>query len=741
MNEVVSVDMEPAAVIEPEPAATAPQLVRLRLLRGCNRYHGQSVVTARIDLGAWAGHRTAAFGPDFAAAFVERFDVPTRFIQSPALDPAVDGLVRSADGAPIDAALLAAVRAMEAVALDAINLFDRVSFARSEDVGEGNEVRLIWQTPAPELSRPAAALAVDGFAGLVDPAAPLAGRDAFAAALEALRGRAAQRAISLSTAVVKQAASERGLPHELVGDRLRIGQGARQQQFYASLIGGTSFVSTKLALDKRAAARRLKELALPIPAHLAVDSAEAACAAAERLGLPVVVKPAKGNAGRGVTPGITSVAEVGPAFERAEREASGVLVEAFVPGTEHRLLVVDRRFVAAARRVPPTVIGDGERSLRDLIAELNADPRRDTLRAMRIEIDDALLEMLARQGCDLDTVPERGRTIQLRATSNVALGGMSIDVTDAVHHDNRRLAERAAEAVGLDIAGVDFITADITRSHHEVGGAVVEINSRPGLSAHAIPYEGPARPVGAAVLDAAFPEGVAATIPTVVVAGERGTVAVARQTERRLKGQGTATGLVLHDAAYAAGAPIQAEAGKMHRAIRTLLRVPSLEALVCATSLRAAVRRGLTLERCDAAAVLPARRREEDARTFVAGVELLAAANRGAFVVRADDDLTLATLAQLAPERLILVAVTPDDGRAARHIADGGTAVVKVWHDDGPHMALVERGETLATAPVADEARGKKVQAPLFAWALAHAVAGGPETGRSSQRSRHRKAG
>jgi cyanophycin synthetase len=722
MNEDFSMDLNLVGASAPRPSATAPQLVQLRLLRGCNVYHARSVFTARIDVGAWAGRHTTAFGPDFAEHFVERFDVPTRFIQSPALDPAVVHRLRSAEGAPIGAALLAAVRAVEAVALDATNLFDRVSFARSEDAGEGGEVRLIWETRAPELSKHAATLAVDGFAGLVEAAAPLAGGESFAAALEGLRERAGQRAISLSTAVVKQAAGERGLPHELVGDRLRIGQGARQQQFYASLIGGTSFVSTKLALDKRAAARRLKELALPVPAQLAVDSADAACAAAERLGLPVVVKPAKGNAGRGVTPGIRSVAEVGPAFERAERETSGVLVEAFVPGIEHRLLVVDRRFVAAARRVPPTATGDGDRSLRDLLAELNADPRRDTLRAMRIEIDDALLEMLARQGCDLDTVPERGRTIALRATSNVALGGVSIDVTDAVHPDNRRLAERAAEAVGLDIAGVDFITADITRSHHEVGGAIVEINSRPGLSVHALPFDGARRPVGAAVLDAAFPVGAVATVPTIVVAGERGTIAVGRQTERRLREHGTPTGLVLHDAAHAAGAPIQAEAGKMHRAIRTLLRDPTLGALVCATSLRGAVRRGLTLEHCDAAAVLRRQRGDEDAETFVAGVELLAAANRGAFVVRADDELTLATLAHLEPGRLILVAVTPDDERAARHVADGGTAVVKVWRDDGPHMTLLEGGEPLATAPVADEARGKQVQAPLFAWALAHAV-------------------
>jgi len=702
-------------------AGTGVRLVRRRLLRGWNLYHRRSVMTLQADLGPWAGRATAELAPAFADRFVERFDYPTRSIQSPALDPTFVSRLRSTDGVPLEEALLAAVLATEALTLDHMLHLERIRFARFFRHRRRPRALLVWETLSPSMSPRSAAVAFAGCVDLLEPASKLP----FHARVDSLRRRAQQRAVHYSTAVVKLAASERDLPCEVFGDHLRLGEGARQQAVYRAVTAGTSLDSARHARDKRATLRRMEQSGLPVPRQCLVRDVDSALAAVDDVGLPAVIKPRRGNNSRGVTAGVTTAAEIRDAFERASSQGHGsVLVEAFVPGVAHRLLVVGGRFVAAARRLPPQVTGDGRRSVRELIDAVNAEPRRDSLRASPITYDPTLTDWLRHQGCELETILEVGRTIPLRSTSDLFSGGVSIDVTTEVHRHNRRLAERAARTMGLDIAGVDFVTTDIARSYRRSDGKIIEVNASPGLGSHAFPYEGEPQPVGAAILDAAFPDGAVPTIPTVVVAGDRGTAAVARATERRLRNSGTAVGLVLRDSAKLNGSPIAFETGKANRAIRTLLRDPTIEALVCALSPWTIVGRGLTFERCDVAAILPSRY-DEPSPTFRAGLEVLKAATVGKFVLRADDPVARELLADVDPGRLVLVAPSPDDAEAQRHVTSGRTAVLKRWHEDGPRMTLVEGGKTLATTRLTGGLRGPRAEAPLFALALAYAARGG----------------
>jgi cyanophycin synthetase len=524
--------------------------------------------------------------------------------------------------------------------------------------------------------------------------------------------------------LLKSAAKRRDLPHECVsGQHLRLGQGVRQRQLFSSLTSSTSFSAVKMALDKRQSNRRLSELSLPVPLQLSVASAEEAVAALGFVGTPAVIKPIKGNQGRGVTTGIRQPEKVTTAFEHALSEESGVLVETWVPGTDYRLLVVGGRFVAALTCLPPSVEGDGRRTLRDLIDELNREPDRDDIRLSPVPLDAHLERHLFEQGCSVNAVPAQGRVISLRANGHVATGGIPIDVTDRVHPDNQNVAEKAALAIGLEVAGVDFVTTDITRSYREIGGRIIEVNSRPGLGMHVWPREGKSRDVAGAILDFVFPDRRSAFVPIMLVAGDRGTSGVARAVEGLLRAKGLAVGLGLKGGAYLNGLPLDLVGSELAQAPKILLRDPFLECLVSVVSLRRAMSHGLHLETCDAAAILP-REHHDDLRAFESGIEILRKANSGRFVISTRNREARAALAAVDPSRLILISAQSHDAEINEHIAAGRSAILKTWRREGPTMTLVEGGREVTSAPLKGEAhaRSNSIQASMYAFALVHAA-------------------
>jgi cyanophycin synthetase len=286
------------------------------------------------------------------------------------------------------------------------------------------------------------------------------------------------------------------------------------------------------------------------------------------------------------------------------------------------------------------------------------------------------------------------------------------------------LAERAAIRVGLDVAGVDYITKDISRSYKEVGGGIVEINSNPGLDIHVWFRRSETDDVGAAVLELKFPEGEDGTVPTVLVAGDRGTGKIARATGDLLREKGFKVGLSLKRSAYLGGQPLEIAGGKLAEAPQILLSDPSLECLVGAVSLRRSAMRGLNLEACDVAAILP-HKHNKDLDVYDQGMDVVIKANRGRFVVSTRNTAVRNALAGIDPERVILVSAQPDDTDARSHVAAGRCAVIKTWDSGRPHLTLFENGKATASTPLQDgtQARPKDVEIQLFAFALACAVA------------------
>jgi cyanophycin synthetase len=707
------------------PAAT-PRILRATLLRGCNAYHARSVMRVDVDFGPLAGRSTASAGDEsFAERFVARFQPKPGAWPAHERDSDFWARLRSPDGVAVEEALLQAIFAVEAELLAAMYRLERIAFSSIASAA-GSRAVLVWEARCGGLSHRAAELAVSGLADLLSPSISDPGR--FELGLEALKERAARRRIPGATALLRVAAQARDIPVVAAkGSQLQLGEGACQRHVVSSLVGSTPFGAIRLALNKRHCNLRLAELFLPVPRQVGgVHDADEARAAVARVGFPAVIKPSKGNQGRGLTVGVSSNDQVGPAFEQAKahsRPKSGVVVEQHVQGSDHRMLVVGGRMIAALACLPPAVVGDGISTVARLIEALNAEPDRDDERLAPVRVTQELARHLASQDLGLDDVPEAGRPVTLLPFGHLALGGTSVDVTDRVHPDNRDAVERAAVGIGLDVAGIDFMTADVSRSYREIGGAILEVNARPGLVMHAWPRHGAARDVAGPILDLLFPDGARGGVPKLVVAGDRGTGRVARAADALLRSRGLTVGLCLKRDVYLGGAPVDLPVREMSRAPAALLRERTLECLVAAVSLRRTASSGLGLDTCDAAMILP-RQHELDGEAFDQGLEVLAKANRGRFVLVAGDAAARAALRDVDPGRLVLVATDPADAQAAAEIAAGHAVVVKRWHEGAPQMTLFDKGAIVAAAPVPDRARTnpRELLAEMGAFALAASV-------------------
>ncbi|HXU47075.1 MAG TPA: acetate--CoA ligase family protein, partial [Thermoanaerobaculia bacterium] len=307
----------------------------------------------------------------------------------------------------------------------------------------------------------------------------------FQGTLERLVRLAQRRAFGPSTAALVSAAEERDIPWLRLNNRslVQLGHGKYQRRIQATVTSETKHIAVEIASDKELTNRILHDLGLPVPRQELVYDAEEAVAAAEKLGYPVVVKPLDGNHGRGVSINLATAEQVATAYAKAEESSGTVIVETFQTGSDYRILVVNGKVLAVAERVPGHVAGDGARTIQELIDEVNTDPRRGVGHEKvltRLEVDHQALRLLEEAGLTLESVPAAGQVIALRSTGNLSTGGTSIDRTDAIHYDNRVMAERAVRALGLDVGGVDYISPDVAKSYKEVGGAIVEINAAPG---------------------------------------------------------------------------------------------------------------------------------------------------------------------------------------------------------------------------------------------------------------------
>ncbi|MBP7465703.1 MAG: acetate--CoA ligase family protein, partial [Pseudoxanthomonas sp.] len=344
---------------------------------------------------------------------------------------------------------------------------------------------------------------------------------------------AQRRALGPSTASLVRAAEERGIPWLRLNAQslVQFGHGKFQQRIQATITGRTPYIAVELASDKEETNKILASLGLPVPRQHLVSSQTEALRAARRLDGPVVLKPYNGNHGRGITINITGEDEIRAAFDAAREHSRSVIVETFQVGDDHRLLVVNDTLVAATRRTPGHVVGDGARTIGELVEIVNQDPRRGVGHEKvltRLELDREAALMMERVGYTADSVPAPGETVFLRSTANLSTGGTATDVTDIIHPDNRDMAVRAVRAIGLDVGGVDFITPNIAESYKSIGGAICEVNAAPGFRMHVAPSEGTPRDAAGPVIDMLFPPGSPSRVPIAAITGTNGKTTTAR---------------------------------------------------------------------------------------------------------------------------------------------------------------------------------------------------------------------
>lgn len=526
-----------------------------------------------------------------------------------------------------------------------------------------------------------------------------------AGAIETLRDLTDDKCLGPSTACIVDAAEKRTIPHIRLneGNLVQLGYGAAQRRIWTAETDQTSAIAETISRDKDLTKTLLSQVGLPIPEGRLVDSAADAWAAAQDIGLPVVVKPSDANHGRGVFINLSSEEQVATAYTVAVEEGSGVIVERFIRGNEHRLLVVGGKLVAAARGENASVVGDGQQTVLELIeSQLNSDPRRGHTEdhpLNPIRVDSAAELELKRQGFDANAVPPAGVDVLIQRNGNVA-----IDVTDLVHPEVAAAVELAADVVGLDIAGIDMVNEDVSKPLSETRGAIVEVNAGPGLLMHLKPAEGSPRPVGKAIIEYLFPGENTGRIPVVGVSGVGHLSQTAQLVAAGLRNAQMNVGLACQAGLYFNETRLdRRNAGHWDSARRVLLN-RAVQAAVIENNHHAIVKEGLSYDRCHVGIVttlpptelIPERYIEDEDRLFaVVRTQVDVVLKTGCAVLNADDKL-VADMADLCDGEVILFGQDPRNEVMAQHLLQGKRAVLL----NGDAIELHDKAGITAVGPL-----------------------------------------
>ncbi|MCP4005013.1 MAG: ATP-grasp domain-containing protein [bacterium] len=461
---------------------------------------------------------------------------------------------------------------------------------------------------------------------------------------------------------VMRAARKRGIEVLPLAHRLfQLGQGRFRQRIYGSSTSRLTHLSSVFSANKHIAKQLLIGAGLPVARSELVRGHRQAIAAANRIGYPVVIKPNKGSLGRGVSIGVRDAKEAVAACKIAQKQGRGILVEELIGGKDHRLLVINGKAVAASMRIPAHVEGDGRSTIRELAAAANDDPRRRSGQQgawTALTIDDAAIRVLERQGVAPDSIPQAGTHIDLRAVANTSSGGTAVDITDEIHPENLRVAERAAIALGTDIAGVDILSMDLSRPLSESGGVICEINTKPGLRKHIWPAVGKPRDVIGPLLDMLFPARENESFRTVTIVAQENEEPVIQIVRRFLE----LTGHTIATSNPQASTTPRAGSHDPVAAARRAFLDPVADGAVLQTTPDALMAHGLGYSRCSVGVLIGAFRASEDvpAEYRTNALQLLASATHGTLVIDADepDGLDLASQTQL-PKCFVLNNPSP----------------------------------------------------------------------------------
>ncbi|MBK9066606.1 MAG: cyanophycin synthetase [Gemmatimonadetes bacterium] len=668
---------------------------------GPSLYAHFPVIRLEVDLGALEAWPTARLGPAFTDALVQAlpglaehgcsYGEPGGFLRR----------CREDEGTWLG-------HVLEHVVIELQQASGRqVTFGKTRSLDLPGWYQVVFQYEEETVGLEAANLGLTLLQSLLppelrDPGAVPEGFD-FTRARESFIRFAQRRDLGPSTASLVRVAQDRGIPWIRLNEYslVQFGHGRWQQRIQATVTSHTPHIAVELASDKEETNRILGTLGLPVPRQRLVQSEGEAVRAAREIGYPVVLKPYNGNHGRGVSIHLTDDAQVQVAFGVAQQHSRSVIVETYLTGDDHRMLVVNGRLVAVAKRVPGHVVGDGARTIEQLVERVNADPRRGVGHEKvltRLEFDHQADTLLAKRGYGRATVPAAGEVVYLRSTGNLSTGGTAIDVTDLVHPDNEEMAVRAVKAIGLDVGGVDFLSPDIAVSYKENGAGICEINAAPGFRMHVAPSEGKPRDVAGAVIDMLFPAGAPSRIPIAAVTGTNGKTTTARMLAHIHKLSGRCVGLTTTDGVYIDGQCTVKGDMTGPVATRMVLKDPHVEVAVLEVARGGLLRAGMGTRFIDVGAVLNVQS-DHLGLKGIDTLEQLAAVKRipvevaqDTAVLNADDPLVLRMADYTDAKNLCYVTMHPSHPLVREHIRAGGRAACLETGINGQMITLYDRG-------------------------------------------------
>jgi cyanophycin synthetase len=518
-----------------------------------------------------------------------------------------------------------------------------------------------------------------------------------------------------STGSIVDAAVARNIPYRRLteGSMVMFGWGSRQRRIQAAEMDKTSAIAESIAQDKELTKKLLAAAGVPVPRGRIVSDVASAWNAALEVGLPVVVKPRDGNQGKGVTVNIDEREQLEKAIAAAQEYGDEIIIEQYLSGNDFRLLVVGRKLVAAARRDPPQVVGDGVHTVKQLVDQVNSDPRRGSGHATsltKIRFDDIALARLAAQGYAAESVPARGQRVMLRNNANLSTGGTATDVTDDVHPAVAASAIEAAQMVGLDICGVDMVCDSVLRPLEEQDGGIVEVNAAPGLRMHLAPSYGKPRQVGEAIIDDMFAPGEDGRIPVVAVTGTNGKTTTVRLIAHLLTKNGQCVGMTNTDGVYIEGRRIDSGDCSGPKSARNVLLHPDVDAAVFETARGGVLREGLAFDRCQVAVVTNIGTGDHLGLNYITTVEDLAVLKR--VIVQNVADSGYAVLNAADPIVAVMAANCP--GEVIFFAADRHNPLMTSHRAQGQRVVYVDNTELVA-AQGAFEHRIPLSQIPITA--------------------------
>lgn len=510
-----------------------------------------------------------------------------------------------------------------------------------------------------------------------------------------------------STTAIVQEAKRRGIPVTRIGHEslVQLGYGKYRRIVESTLTDATSCIAADISCNKQLTKTILSENHIPVPYGKVVYSEFSAVIAAKQIGLPVVLKPCDGNQGKGVVLNLDREEDIKNAFREGCKYGNGVIVEKFVTGNDYRVLVVGNKVSAAAKRLPAMVIGDGKHTVTELVDLVNLDENRGDQHEKpltKIKIDEISVGILKSENLTVDSVPEEGRVVKLRANGNLSTGGTAIDCTDRIHPENAELAVRAAKSIGIDIAGIDIVTEDLSKSILDTGGAIVEVNTAPGIRMHIYPSEGTPRNVAGDIVDLLFPTEESYHFPIVSVTGTNGKTTTARLIAHTLSLIGRKVGLTSTSGTFVNGKCIFKGDHSGPRSAKTLLSNKEIDCAVLETARGGIIREGLGYDLADVGIVMNIAEDHlgmdgtetlEDL-AFVKSLVTEAVKENGYAVFNAEDNMT-PYLMERTKANVILFS------KSNRFEKAGGGKQIRVFAQDG--WIRIQDGETLLSLiPVAE---------------------------------------